>query len=51
MNSPNAFEVRGMNLHYGSFHALKNIHLDIPKNQITALIGPAAAASPRFCAA
>ena len=38
MNSPNAFEVRCMNLHYGSFHALKNINLDIPKNQITALI-------------
>ena len=48
MNSPNAFEVRGMNLHYGSFHALKNINLDIPKNQITALIGPSGCGKSTF---
>ena len=48
MNSPNAFEVRGMNLHYGSFHALINIHLDIPKNQITALIGPSGCGKSTF---
>ncbi|MBR3796584.1 MAG: phosphate ABC transporter ATP-binding protein [Clostridia bacterium] len=48
MNSSNAFEVRGMNLHYGSFHALKNIHLDIPKNQITALIGPSGCGKSTF---
>ncbi len=29
-----------MNLHYGDFHALKNINLDIKENQITAFIGP-----------
>lgn len=32
--------VRNVNLHYGDFHALKNINLPIEKNQITALIGP-----------
>ena len=48
MKSPNAFEVRGMNLHYGSFHALKNINLDIPKNQITALIGPSGCGKSTF---
>jgi len=48
MNSQNAFEVRGMNLHYGSFHALKNIHLDIPRNQITALIGPSGCGKSTF---
>ena len=48
MNSQNAFEVRGMNLHYGSFHALKNINLDIPKNQITALIGPSGCGKSTF---
>ncbi|MGI5932671.1 MAG: phosphate ABC transporter ATP-binding protein PstB [Eubacterium sp.] len=32
--------VRNVNLHYGDFHALKNINLTIEKNQITALIGP-----------
>ena len=48
MNSKNAFEVRGMNLHYGSFHALKNIDLEIPKNQITALIGPSGCGKSTF---
>ena len=33
-------ELRDLNLHYGSFHALKNLSMDIPKNQITAFIGP-----------
>jgi phosphate transport system ATP-binding protein len=32
--------VRNVNLHYGEFHALKNINMPIEKNQITALIGP-----------
>lgn len=29
-----------MNLYYGDFHALKNININIPENEITALIGP-----------
>ncbi|MGN0712883.1 MAG: phosphate ABC transporter ATP-binding protein, partial [Anaerovoracaceae bacterium] len=29
-----------VDLYYGDFHALKNISLDIPENQITAFIGP-----------
>ena len=28
------------NFYYGKFHALKNINLDIAKNQVTAFIGP-----------
>ena len=36
----NCFEIRNLNLHYGSFHALKNVNLDIPEKQITAFIGP-----------
>ena len=32
--------VRGLNLYYGSFHALKNISMDICQKEITALIGP-----------
>ncbi|MDT1873148.1 ATP-binding cassette domain-containing protein, partial [Acinetobacter baumannii] len=28
------------NFYYGKFHALKNINLDITKNQVTAFIGP-----------
>ena len=36
----NCFEIRNLNLHYGSFRALKNVNLDIPEKQITAFIGP-----------
>ena len=32
--------VRNLNFYYGSFHALKNINLDIPENKVTAFIGP-----------
>ncbi|MGN0610017.1 MAG: phosphate ABC transporter ATP-binding protein, partial [Oscillospiraceae bacterium] len=34
------FEIEHLNLHYGSFHALKDVNLDIPAGQITAFIGP-----------
>ena len=29
-----------MNLHYGNFHALKGINMEIPEKEITAFIGP-----------
>ena len=32
--------VRNFNFYYGSFHALKNINIDIPANKVTAFIGP-----------
>ena len=32
--------LQDVNLHYGDFHALKNISLAIPEKQITAFIGP-----------
>lgn len=35
-----AVSVKEMNLYYGSFHALKSIYMDFPKNKLTALIGP-----------
>ncbi|SEA71129.1 phosphate ABC transporter ATP-binding protein, PhoT family [Eubacterium aggregans] len=31
---------QNLNLFYGDFHALKDINLQLPENQITALIGP-----------
>ena len=34
------FDIRNLNLHYGDFHALKDVTLEIPERQITALIGP-----------
>ena len=36
----NKIEIRNMNLHYGDFHALHGIDLDIKANEITAFIGP-----------
>lgn len=34
------FRVEDLNLHYGKFHALKNITMDIPARKVTAFIGP-----------
>ena len=34
------FTIKDMNLHYGDFHALKNINLNIKANEVTAFIGP-----------
>lgn len=39
-NSVDKFTIKNMNLHYGSFHALKNVNLNIAPNEITAFIGP-----------
>ena len=36
----NKIEIGNLNLHYGSFHALKNINIGIHEKEITALIGP-----------
>lgn len=38
--TPTKIQVRDLNFYYGQFHALKNIHLDIPQNKVTAFIGP-----------
>lgn len=42
-NSCNKYE-----LHYGDFHALKNINIDIPENQICAMIGPSGCGKSTF---
>ena len=34
------FDIENMELHYGDFHAIKNVNLSIPANEITAFIGP-----------
>ena len=41
----NKFEISHLNLHYGAFHALKDI---IKKNQITAFIGPSGCGKSTF---
>ncbi len=33
-------KIEKMDLYYGDFHALKNVNLEIPSNEITAFIGP-----------
>ncbi|MCS7191948.1 MAG: phosphate ABC transporter ATP-binding protein PstB [Armatimonadetes bacterium] len=41
-------QVRNLNLYYGSFHALRNINLDIYANRITAVIGPSGCGKSTF---
>jgi phosphate transport system ATP-binding protein len=41
-------QTKDMNLHYGDFHALKDISLNIPSKQITALIGPSGCGKSTF---
>ena len=40
MSAQPQIELVGIDKHYGSFHALKNIDLVIPKGQFVALVGP-----------
>lgn len=40
IHSPVKLAARGLDFHYGDFHAVRNIHLDIPEKRVTALIGP-----------
>ncbi|WP_295214258.1 phosphate ABC transporter ATP-binding protein PstB [Ruminococcus sp.] len=34
------FEIHDMDLYYGTFHALKNINLELPEHEVSAFIGP-----------
>lgn len=34
------FDIENMQLYYGDFHAIKDVNLSIPSNEITAFIGP-----------
>lgn len=40
--------VRGLNLYYGSNHALKDINMDIPAGAVTAFIGPSGCGKSTF---
>lgn len=48
MTKETIFKIRNMDLHYGSFQALKNINIDIYKNDVTALIGPSGCGKSTF---
>lgn len=41
-------QVRNLHLYYGSFHALRDINLDIYANRITAVIGPSGCGKSTF---
>ena len=43
-----AFTVNDMELYYGSFHALKNVNLNIASGEITAFIGPSGCGKSTF---
>ena len=40
MNENTIIKAENLNLYYGENHALKDINIEIPEHQITALIGP-----------
>ena len=44
----NKIETSDLNLHYGEFHALKNISIDVVQNSVTALIGPSGCGKSTF---
>jgi len=41
-------KVNNLQLHYGEFHALKQINMDIRENRVTALIGPSGCGKSTF---
>ena len=42
------FNIEHINLHYGNFHALKDINMKIYANEITAFIGPSGCGKSTF---
>lgn len=48
MAEPTIISARGLDFYYGETHALKNINMDIPANQVTALIGPSGCGKSTF---
>ena len=42
------FDISNLNLHYGNFHALKDVNMQIEANKITAFIGPSGCGKSTF---
>ena len=42
------FDIKNLHLHYGDFHALKGIDMQIPENKVTAVIGPSGCGKSTF---
>ena len=41
-------EVKGLNVHFGDKHVLKDISMDLNENEITAIIGPSGCGKSTF---
>lgn len=48
MSTKTKISVKDLNLHYGEFHALKNVNIEIPEKKITAFIGPSGCGKSTF---
>ena len=48
MSEQAKFSVKGLDLYYGDFHALKDVNLDINAKEITAFIGPSGCGKSTF---
>jgi phosphate transport system ATP-binding protein len=46
--SDSVMAARGVNVHYGDKHAVKNVSLDIGRNQVLAMIGPSGCGKSTF---
>ena len=47
--APVKLSVRGLDFHYGKFHAIKGVNMEIPEKRVTALIAPSATQLPISC--
>ena len=48
VNKKTKFDISGLDLYYGDFHALKNINMKIQEHEITAFIGPSGCGKSTF---
>ena len=46
--APVKLSVRGLDFHYGKFHAIKGVNMEIPEKRVTALIGPSGCGKSTF---
>lgn len=46
--APTKMSVKDLDLYYGNFQALKSVNLEMPNNQVTALIGPSGCGKSTF---
>ncbi len=44
----NKIEAKNVDFYYGNFHALKNISINIPQNEVVAFIGPSGCGKSTF---